>query len=226
MDLATAFSVLAILRVVEGPLNILLYACPALASSLACFSRIQKYLLAQSRQDNRLSLESVYDSEEYWSSQQTSAEGIELQRLSVSRTSANEVLLLKNCSFGWEPTHEVIHDVDLSIKAGGLTMIIGPVACGKSTLIKGILGECTESSGFVYLRDDSIAFADQDPWVQNGTIKAAICGPTSWGVSPGDDLWYQEVIACCGLTEDIKNFSRGDQTRVGSKGVCDTLNFA
>lgn len=142
-----------------------------------------------------------------------------MRQMSVSRTPSSEVLCLKNCSFGWKPNEEVIHDIDLSIRAGSFTLMIGPVGCGKSSLIKGILSETPESRGFVYLRNDSIAFADQEPWVQNGTIKAAICGPKSWGVSPGDQQWYQEVVSCCGLAEDIINLPRGDQTLIGSKGI-------
>lgn len=214
LDLGTAFSILTILRIMDSPLNLLIYTSVSLASSLSCFQRIQEYLLSPSRQDNRLSLDSIYDSEEYWDSL---SDDIPMRRMSVSRSPADEAISLKNCSFGWERgTEPVIKDVDFSIRVGSTTMIIGPVGCGKSTLLKGLLSETPLSRGFVYVRNSSIAFADQEPWVQNGTVKDAI-----YGVSPipPDAGWYDEVVACCGLTEDLQAFPRGDLTKIGSKGI-------
>ncbi len=221
LDLATSFSVLTILRLVELPWNSLLYACPALASSSACFERIQDYLLADSRHDNRLSLQSIYDSNDYWDDVSNRGQSIEMRRLgSMSRSPADEILSLKNCSFGWDKYGlPVVHDLDISIPGGFLTMIIGPVGSGKSTFLKGVLSETPLSRGFVYLRTNSIAFADQEPWVQNEAVKNAICGPNSMDVSPTDQAWYQEVLGCCGLSEDIKAFPQGDKTIIGSKGI-------
>jgi ATP-binding cassette subfamily C (CFTR/MRP) protein 1 len=102
----------------------------------------------------------------------------------------------------------------MRVKRGSLFMIIGPTGCGKSTLLKGILGETPSSSGFVYVSTNSIAFGDQDPWTINSTIKAGICGESSYG-----EALYQEIIDCCGLREDLKSLPKGDLTVVGSKGI-------
>ncbi|KAI1609253.1 putative multidrug resistance-associated protein [Exophiala viscosa] len=218
LDLATSFSALTILRLVQQPLNILFFVTPKLASSLSCFDRIQQYLLAPSRHDNRLSLDSVYDSDGYWDS---TTDGIEMGRLgSISRSLANEALTLRNCSFGWTgDAPHVVQDIDLSIKAGTVTMIIGPIGSGKSTLLKGMLSETPLSRGFVYLRNQSISFADQEAWIQNGTIRDAIRGPDSRDISSFDDAWYEEVIYCCGLAEDLRAFPKGDKTLIGSRGI-------
>lgn len=93
-------------------------------------------------------------------------------------------------------------------------MIIGPTGCGKSTLIKGLLGETPSSIGFVYSGTDSIAFADQEPWTINSTIKAGVCGE-----SPLDETFYQEVVDACALREDLGYLPKSDMTRVGSKGI-------
>ncbi|KAK4946454.1 hypothetical protein LTR10_014653 [Elasticomyces elasticus] len=218
LNLATAFSALTILRLVHAPLDTLFRVMPTLASSLSCFDRIQQYLLAPSRRDNRLSLDSVYDFDGYWES---TTEGIEMGRLgSISRSLAEEALILRNCSFGWnEDAPRVVQDVDLSIKAGTVTMIIGPVGCGKSTLLKGFLSETPLSRGFVYLRNQSISFADQEAWVQNGTVRDAIRGLDSRDISSFDDAWYEEVIYCCGLAEDLSAFPKNDKTLIGSRGI-------
>ena len=213
LDIASAFSVLTILRVVESPINVVVYAATTTASALSCFERIQTYLLSESRHDNRLSLSDIYDSEGYWNS--STGESMEMRRLgSVSQSPADDAVVLKKCSFGWE-RYPIVKDIDLSLRAGSFTMIIGPVGCGKSTLLKGILSETALSQGFVYLRNDSIAFADQEAWIQNGTISESVCPPSS----NYDEQWYREVVQCCGLSQDIEVFPKGDLTPIGSKGI-------
>ena len=157
LDLAAAFSILTIFRLVENPINILLWACPQLASSFSCFEWIQQYLLSDSRNDNRLSLQDVYDSEEPSGAGLSRGDSIPLRPLgSISKSPHDETLRLKNCSFGWkEEEMAIVHDIDLSIRAGTTTMIIGPVGCGKSTLLKGILSETPLSRGSVYTFEPS-----------------------------------------------------------------------
>jgi ATP-binding cassette subfamily C (CFTR/MRP) protein 1 len=48
-----------------------------------------------------------------------------------------------------EKTKAFIHDVNMSIKKGSLTAIVGPVGCGKSSLFAAILGEMNCVSGKV-----------------------------------------------------------------------------
>jgi ABC-type multidrug transport system fused ATPase/permease subunit len=143
-----------------------------------------------------------------------------MTQLGSGRGPQEEALTLKNCSFGWkEESGPAVHDIDLTLRVGWITMIIGPVGCGKSTLLKGILSETPLSRGFVYLRSQSIAFADQEPWIQNGTIRDAIRGPSSRDIPYDNDPWYEDVVNCCGMTEDIALFPKGDRTLIGSKGI-------
>ncbi len=69
------------------------------------------------------------------------------------------------------------------------------------------------------MRNSSIAFADQEPWVQNGTIKDAVRGLGSSDIPYDFDPWYEEVIDCCGLTEDIQLLPNGSRTMIGSRGI-------
>lgn len=220
LNLATSFSILTILRLAEFPLNLICYSAPHMASSIACFERIQHYLLADSWHDNRLSLTKLMDDDDPWETESYGPNGLEMGRLSgARRSSTTEAISLKDCSFGWNKDDLILKDLDVTLHCGSLTMIIGPVGCGKSTFLKGILGETPVSQGFVYLRNNSFAFADQEPWIQNGTIRDAIRGPRAWEDRPLDHPWYQEVINCCGLAEDIAALPSGDMTIIGSKGI-------
>ncbi|RMZ85783.1 hypothetical protein DV737_g342, partial [Chaetothyriales sp. CBS 132003] len=225
LDIGNSFGILTILRLVEVPLWAIVNSAPDLASSMSCFERIQNYLLSSSRKDNRLSLQTVYQADEYWSSSRIRHEhSIEMRTMSITRSVSDEALVLKNCSFGWkEDARPVVHDIDLSIRIGSTTMIIGPVGAGKSTLLKGILSETPLSRGFVYLcNNNSVAFAEQEAWIPNGTVRDAIQGTTNGlevPISTETKAWYEEVVACCGLANDFKNFPRGDQTVIGTRGI-------
>lgn len=221
LDLAVAFSILTILRLVQGPLTLLYFVIPKLSSSLSCVDRIQQYLLSPSRYDHRLFMNEHAESTGDHDATYPAREHIEMRSLkNHTGPLSGEAVVLKNCSFGWrEDAHAVVHDVDLSLPTGTVTMIVGPVGCGKSTLLKGILGETPTTQGFVHLQNQSIAFADQTSWVQNTTVRDAIRGPHTRDVSPENDSWYHEVVTCCGLLEDIKLFINGDNTVIGSKGI-------
>src|SRR3569833_1608643 len=59
-------------------------------------------------------------------------------------------------------------------------MVIGPVGCGKTTLLKMILGEAPYegNEGLVGVISRRIAFAAQTPWLPDTTIQQAIAGPS------------------------------------------------
>lgn len=220
LDVTSAFGVLTILRLVEGPLNSLIFSAPRLAAAVSSFERIQNFLRAPSHHDDRLSSQRRRISHGFRHNVDHQGPGIEMSRLEFSTRPTDEVINLNNCSFGWsEEQGMAVHDIDLSVRAGSMTMIIGPVGCGKSTLLKGMLGETLRSRGFVYLQNKTIAFADQEPWIPNGTVCDAIRGIAGEGASVDADTWYREVVSCCGLADDLNVFAKGDQTVIGTKGL-------
>ncbi|KAK5046622.1 hypothetical protein LTR84_007383 [Exophiala bonariae] len=220
LDLATSFSILTILRLVETPLNTLCYATPHIASSIACFHRIQEYLVAEQWHDSRLTLGSAQTTNEDQESVMAGQESIEMRSLGGrSLAITQEAVVLKDCSFAWNYGQDILKDLDLTICHGQIVMVIGPVGSGKSTLIKGMLSETLMTQGFLYLRTKYISFADQEAWIQNGTIRDAIRGPRSWEEERLDDQWYQEILMSCALLEDLKAFPKSDMTILGSKGI-------
>lgn len=52
---------------------------------------------------------------------------------------------------GYSPRHEVLHDVEVAIPEGELTVIVGPNACGKSTLLKTLARMLATRAGRVLL---------------------------------------------------------------------------
>ena len=75
-----------------------------------------------------------------------------------------EQILIQNGTFKWgkdEPT--TLKDVNLDIKPGSLTAIVGTVGSGKSSLISACLGEMEKVSGTVHVRG-RIGYAPQQAW--------------------------------------------------------------
>jgi ATP-binding cassette subfamily C (CFTR/MRP) protein 1 len=94
-------------------------------------------------------------------------------------------------------------------------LIIGPVASGKSTLLKGLIGETFLLSGSVeYTVPDEVAYCDQDAWLLNQSIRDNIVAFGSY-----DEEFYDRVVAACQLTEDLEQLPNGDKTTIGSRGL-------
>ena len=62
-----------------------------------------------------------------------------------------------------------------------------------------------------------MAYCSQSPWLQSGSIRAAIIGVSDEKLV--DETWYNTVIDACALMFDLSKFRLGDQTLIGSRGV-------
>ena len=152
---------------------------------------------------------------------ESGGENIELHTLKPAikdlgnQAELGDAIIIRNGTFGWSSSDgSVLRDISLSIRISQLSMIIGPVACGKSTLLKALLGETPSSQGFVYVSTTEVAFCDQTPWLINGSVQRNILGFSNF-----DGPYYNAVVHACGLEEDLAAFPMGDQSLVGSKGI-------
>lgn len=131
-----------------------------------------------------------------------------------ARTSPS-IIKVKNLTLAWSGEGTpVINDVSFDFQPGELTMIVGPVGCGKSSLLRGLLGEVPSSKGNVYIDRAHAAFVDQVPWIQNCSVRDNIIGVSDF--EPG---WYAKVIHACALDTDIEAFPDGNSTNAGSAGA-------
>ncbi|KAI0824512.1 P-loop containing nucleoside triphosphate hydrolase protein [Trametes gibbosa] len=110
-------------------------------------------------------------------------------------------------------------DDELSLQRGKINLIIGPTGAGKTSLLMALLGEMhyvpSGPDSFMNLpRGGGVAYAAQESWVQNETIKDNIL----FG-APYDEVRYNKVLDQCALLRDLSLFEAGDQTEVGEKGI-------
>ncbi|KAL4758550.1 uncharacterized protein BDW70DRAFT_170256 [Aspergillus foveolatus] len=160
------------------------------AMALECLDRIRNYLAQEAHQDPR-----------------------EVIRAPVTeKTTCIEAF---EVDVGWKNGEEsILHRLSYRIERQSLTMIVGAVGCGKTTLVKAMLGEVNCLTGKMKVNCDRMAYCGQDAWLTNGSIRENILGGSSF-----DPPWYSTVVAACGLEKDFTELTAGDQTAVGSKGV-------
>jgi ABC-type multidrug transport system fused ATPase/permease subunit len=124
---------------------------------------------------------------------------------------------------------------ELTFKAGEINLIVGPTGSGKSSLLAALLGEMHyiplgTSSWFNLPRSGGVAYAPQESWVLNDTIRANIV----FG-SPYEDQRYRQgkdsfggarscaqlrtVLRACALERDLELFEAGDLSEVGERGL-------
>ncbi|XP_068578577.1 ATP-binding cassette sub-family C member 8 isoform X2 [Cebidichthys violaceus] len=141
--------------------------------------------------------------------------------------------------FTWTDGPPTLSNVDIKIPFGKLTMIVGQVGCGKSSLLLAALGEMQRLSGAVTWNslpmesegDESptdrdaagdgeirkrgaVAYASQKPWLLNATVVENITFEM-----PMIKTRYNAVIEACSLQPDIDILPQGDQTEIGERGI-------
>lgn len=202
-DTNRIFNTLTLVSIMSEPLQSFLQALPKLAMAVGCISRIQAYLLTADHHDPRHCPDSKPSSSDNDPSLQLEA-----------KAPVNK-FVVRNGHFGWvEGKSAVLRNVNATIPAGKLTLVVGPVGSGKTTLLHTLLGETVRIRGEVLHTRQAIAFCAQQPWLTNTTARKAIIGH-----SQEDLAWYDRVVKACALHRDFAEMGKGDQTVIGSSGA-------
>ncbi|RKL40338.1 Multidrug resistance-associated protein 1 [Fusarium oxysporum] len=223
LSTASAYTSLSLIYLLSSPMSTLIRTIPGMKASLACFDRMQGFLLSDSCKDHRLPL-SVRDSRAQQEIRNFGPRAFSQDRASIELLDrSNEpsvvigqpLMIVSDASFGWSKTEApVLSNISFPIRKSHFTFVIGSVGSGKSTLMKALLGELQPYKGFVYTDARRIAFVDQKPWIQNLTIRQNILG-----ISTYHKDWYDRVVHACGLEQDIAEMPDKDATKAGSGGV-------
>ncbi|KJZ73968.1 hypothetical protein HIM_06636 [Hirsutella minnesotensis 3608] len=228
LNATEAFTTLSIVALASRPLATLLRAYPQIASALGCFRRIQEFLLLGEVTDQRTighafwskSAMTEASSDKQSTRTRSGGEDTRIKRTRGTRSMLTlkpdrSVAELKNATIALRTGSEaVLKSVNVKLMPCNLIMVVGPIASGKTTLLKALLGEAHVMSGSVFVEYRAIAFCDQVPWLRNASIRDNILC-----LSPYDHDWYQSVIYACCLEEDLQALDQGDESMAGSDGM-------
>ena len=134
---------------------------------------------------------------------------------------------LDSVTFGYDPDHLVLREVDLHLSAGEVLAVVGPTGAGKSTIAKLIIRFHDPTFGHVTidghdLREVSIdslrrqlGVVPQEPFLFNGTIRdnVAFARPTA---TP-EEVW--EACRAVGLQGLVDRMPDGIDTPIHERGA-------
>lgn len=204
LDVNTLFTSLSYIILVTAPLGSLFQNLPFVFAAQACLRRIQDLLVAEPRIDFRTQQLILAESE------------TDSQNTSDHKTSPRPAFTISNGSFGWGGDKKTLNQINTTIPTQQLTLVVGPVASGKSTFCKVLLGEVSVSSGVVktHFPPHSIGYCEQTPFLYNATFRENIIGHCQF-----DQKKYNEIIDATMLSTDVALLPHGHDTKIGSNGI-------
>lgn len=137
----------------------------------------------------------------------------EIDPNNVTKNKSENALSITNGTFTWGGESVTLKNINMNVKRGNLTAIVGSVGCGKTSLVSALLGEMQKLDGEVNV-DGRIAYVSQQAWIQNATLQDNI----TFG-RPFNKELYNKVIDACALRADLAMLPGGDQTEIGEKGI-------
>jgi ATP-binding cassette, subfamily B, bacterial len=119
-----------------------------------------------------------------------------------------------------------VHDVDLVVERGTLTVVAGPVGSGKSSLLRGLIGLLPLDAGEVRwngeLVDDRAAFFVPPQCAYVAQVPRLFADTLGENIRLGRDLADEQVAAALRLAAfalDVAELADGLDTRIGARGV-------
>lgn len=138
-------------------------------------------------------------------------------------------ICMRDLSFRYPGTSNpfVIKDLTLDIRPGQTTAIVGESGCGKTTLIKLMLGFYVPQKGSLILSETDIRELDRDSWLNHCSIvmqsgymfSDTIEGNIALSSDNIDSVRVREMTDIVGLTSFIDSLPMGFKTIIGPSGI-------
>ncbi|XP_050012615.1 ATP-binding cassette sub-family C member 3 [Alexandromys fortis] len=187
LDAEKAFVSLSLFNILKIPLNMLPQLISGLTQASVSLKRIQDFL---------------------------SQDELDPQCVERKTISPGYAITVHNGTFTWaQDLPPALHSLNIQIPKGSLVAVVGPVGCGKSSLVSALLGEMEKLEGTVSVKG-SVAYVPQQAWIQNCTLQENVL----FG-QPMRPKRYQQALETCALLADLDVLPGGDQTEIGEKGI-------
>ncbi|KAI5463411.1 P-loop containing nucleoside triphosphate hydrolase protein [Mariannaea sp. PMI_226] len=217
LDATRLFSVLSLTILLAQPLFWMFELILDMSAAFGAFDRIEKFLVRETRREYRqIQNEAVPETPAM-----DNDGSIELQllrnndaRMATGESIGNLAIDVRDATFAWSTEQSILKNVTFGVEHGQFVLLLGPVASGKSTLLKGLLGEVPNSTGTIRLGSKNLSWCDQEPWLLNKSIRDNIIGYSHF-----EPNFYDLVVQACDLERDFQQLPDRDMTIVGSKGL-------
>ncbi|KAJ7499429.1 P-loop containing nucleoside triphosphate hydrolase protein [Mycena latifolia] len=221
LSTARLFTAYATLTIISASLFVIGQGLPAVTQAYVSVQRIERFLSSPDSEHHADRDSSNLDSKDTPKALDTVLHETEkpqsvFVRLPISASSlsigalgeTDAALVFDAARIAWGKK-VVLDRLDAKIFLGELTMIIGRVASGKSTLLATLLGETAILSGRATFPSgfrQGIAYCSQKPWLQGSlSIRDNIIFTATM-----DQPWYERVISACALETDFALTPGGD----------------
>ncbi|KAJ3031913.1 UNVERIFIED_CONTAM: hypothetical protein HDU68_010872 [Siphonaria sp. JEL0065] len=231
VDAATVFSTLSIVNLIKLPIAVAPMILQMVFGALVSLERLAKFFAAEELSDDPLAIEFPQESNNenaiIWNNATFEWAGVPFADLSekkdedgktttIKKDKSTETLVEGETIILDEintPSAFKLKGITLNIKKGSLTVVVGRVGAGKSSLAQAVIGDMLHVGG-IAKAFGRIGYSPQAAWLQNASLRNNILFGDSF-----DEKRYNEVVQCCSLTKDLELLPHGDQSDIGEKGV-------
>ena len=196
-----AYAVVGLFNVARFPLSVIPNAVRNAAEALVSFRRFNTFLSREEIISSELLEPLPFDQDlpviDIRNARFTRAPRERNARSTTTAVSSGEILIEK-----------------LVCPVGSLTVVVGQVGSGKTSLLSGcVLGTMRMVSGEGKLRG-RVAYVSQRPWVFSGSVKENICMSRAFDADK-----FKRIVHVCQLEPDLEAFSAGADTELGERGI-------
>ncbi|KAF6255037.1 ABC transporter [Scenedesmus sp. NREL 46B-D3] len=186
---ATAYTSLALFNLLRLPLAFLPMMVTMLINALIALNRIGDFLTK---------------SESGLAALRTAAEGMPAGSIKV-----------EGGDFSWEAgsSEASLAGVNFTAAPGTLTMVVGSVGSGKSSILAALIGQMERVSGTVAV-GGRVAYVAQTAWIVNDSVQENVIMGEAFEASQ-----YRVAVDVAQLLPDLEILPNGDATEIGDRGV-------
>eukprot|EP00878_Enallax_costatus_P008308 GHUV01008686.1.p1 GENE.GHUV01008686.1~~GHUV01008686.1.p1 ORF type:complete len:1320 (+),score=395.23 GHUV01008686.1:299-4258(+) len=186
---ANAYTSLALFNLLRLPLAFLPMMVTMLINALVALNRIGDFLMKPES-------------------------GLAALRQAAEGTEPGHVKVVRG-EFTWEAgsTEASLTGVNFEAAPGSLTMVVGSVGSGKSSLLSALIGQMERINGTVAV-GGRVAYVAQTAWIINDSVQENIIMGEAF-----DPSRYRVSVDVAQLLPDLEMLPNGDATEIGDRGV-------